>query len=231
MTVPDAEFDSHSHDYHDKVNLALRLSGLDVDFFTRVKAAYIQEIVTTRFADPAQVRLLDIGCGIGNMTSLLAGKVGHVSGVDVSEACVATAREKAPDVDFATYDGTHLPHAVASFDVVTAICVLHHVPLSDRLPLARDIRRVMRPQGRVVIFEHNPRNPLTMRVVNRCVFDKDAILLHRTDTEALLRRAGFQDVSSSFILTVPAGGVFLRRIDRLFSRLSMGAQYYTIGVA
>ena len=231
MTVPKAEFDSYGDSYNREVNSALCLPGLNVDFFTRVKAAYIRDVVATRFPNPAQVRLLDVGCGVGNMTSLLVGALGHVAGADVSQACIATAVKNAPGVEYVIYDGTHLPYPPASLDVATAICVFHHVPPSDRLPLARDIRRVLRPQGLLMIFEHNPRNPLTMRIVNRCEFDKGAILLQRADTEALLRSAGFQNVSTRFILTIPAAGAILRRLDQMFSRLSLGAQYYTMGSA
>jgi len=231
MTVPEAEFDSYGDNYNHAVNSALRYSGLDVDFVTKVKAAYIQRLVTMRFPNPAQVRLLDVGCGVGNMTSLLVGSVGHVAGVDVSPACIAAAENKTPGVEYAAYAGTRLPHPSASFDVATAICVFHHVAPADRLPLARDIRRVLKPKGFLMIFEHNPRNPLTMRVVNRCAFDKDAILLDHAHTDALMRAAGFQSVSTRFILTIPAAGTFLRRLDQVFSRLPLGAQYYTVGVA
>jgi SAM-dependent methyltransferase len=227
---PKAEFDAYSDSYDDTVNSALAFSGLKVDFFTRVKADYISQLISGHFTNAAQVSVLDVGCGVGNTISLLIGKVSRLAGVDVSEACIAAAKKRPPGVEYATYDGIHLPYPDANFDVAFAICVFHHVPLADRAALARDIRRVLRPGGLFVIFEHNPYNPLTMRIVNACEFDKDAILLRRSETETLMRGAGLQDVSSRYILTVPAAGPFLHRVDRLFSRLPMGAQYYTAGV-
>jgi SAM-dependent methyltransferase len=226
---PQAEFDAYSGSYNEVVNSAISFSGLKVDFFTKVKANYINEVMSESFEDISQISVLDVGCGVGNSLSLLVGKVGRLAGVDVSEACVALASGRTPEVEYAAFDGLHLPHADASFDLAFAICVFHHVELAGRVPLACDIWRVVRPGGVFVIFEHNPRNPLTMCVVNACEFDKNAILLRSTETEALIRNAGFQNVTSRFILTVPAAGSFLRRVDRLFSRFPIGAQYYTTG--
>jgi hypothetical protein len=87
----------------------------------------------------------------------------------------------------------------------------------------------LRVAGLFVIFEHNPRNPLTMRVVNSCEFDRDAILLDRTTCESLMARSGFRDIQTRFILAIPAKGRLLRGVDRLFAGAPIGAQYYTIG--
>lgn len=226
---PRTEFDAYSGSYNEVVNAAISFSGLKVDFFTKVKANYLNRLMSENFNDVAQISVLDVGCGVGNTLSLLAGKVHRLAGVDISEDCIAMARGRTPEVEYAAYDGLHLPLADASFDLAFAICVFHHVPLADRLPLACDIRRVLRPGGVFAIFEHNPRNPLTMRIVNACEFDKNAILLRSTETEALMRNAGFQNITSRFILTVPAAGSFLHRVDRMFSKLPLGAQYYTFG--
>jgi hypothetical protein len=44
-----------------------------------------------------------------------------------------------------------------------------------------------------------------------------------------MQNAGFSNVFSRFILTVPAAGTFLRLVDQAFSRAPFGAQYYTLG--
>ena len=54
--------------------------------------------------------------------------------------------------------------------------------------------RVLRPGGIAAIFEHNPLNPLTRRVVSNCVFDEDAVLLRRRRARGLLRQAGLVPV-------------------------------------
>jgi hypothetical protein len=77
-----------------------------------------------------------------------------------------------------------------------------------------------------LVFEHNPRNPLTMRAVNSCPFDEDAVLLKAETTVRLLENAGFRDAVQRYILSVPAGNRMLRKVDSVFSRVPLGAQYY-----
>ena len=86
--------------------------------------------------------------------------------------------------------------------------------------------RVLKPGGLALVFEHNPRNPLTMRIVNRCPFDADAVLLRSEKTIALFEQIGMIDVHTRYILSVPAANHTLRRVDRAFGRLPFGAQYY-----
>jgi SAM-dependent methyltransferase len=224
-----AEFDPYSKSYDQAVNRAISFSGLKVDFFTKAKADYIDQLISQHFHGRTPPDMLDVGCGVGNTLSLLARKYPRLAGVDVSSACISAARERMPNIDFATYDGIHLPHPDGSFDLVFAICVFHHVDSADRGPLVRDIKRVLRPGGLFAIFEHNPLNPVTLHIVRSCEFDADARLLRSKETESLMQGAGFSNVFSRFILTIPAAGSFLRLLDQAFSRAPFGAQYYTLG--
>jgi len=223
------EFDAYNRTYDEAVNNALAFTGMKVDLFTRVKAYYLLDIIKRLRPEMSTVDVLDVGCGIGNMHPHIVGRIGQLTGVDVSTRCIETARERNSRVKYATFDGINLPFPDRSFDLAFAVAVFHHVPIGDRLPLAFEIRRTLRPGGVFAIFEHNPKNPLTMRVVNNCEFDKDAVLLDRRDSEALLVSSGFQDVATRFILTIPAAGSVLRTIDRLFATFPIGAQYYTLG--
>lgn len=69
-----------------------------------------------------------------------------------------------------------------------------------------------------------------MRVVNRYPFDRDAVLLKSNKTESLLTNAGFEQVYSKFIISIPPANKILRRFDLLFSFIGLGAQYYTLGL-
>jgi SAM-dependent methyltransferase len=228
---PVSEFDVYNRNYSDTVNQALAFSGLKVDFFTRAKAEYLLELVEKLRPPISRAEVIDIGCGVGNAHPHLCGQFAKLAGVDVSAACIATAIERNPLVRYAVYDGRRLPYPEASFDVAVAVCVFHHVPVSDREGLVSEIRRVLRPGGLFVLFEHNPLNPFTMYVVNRCEFDENALLLRRNETEALLENTGFHDVHTRYILTIPALGLVRRVVDRIFSRFPIGAQYYTVGRA
>jgi SAM-dependent methyltransferase len=226
-----AEFDAYTAKYNEEINKALNFSGLDIDFFARVKNDYLIDILNARLGGAAKVELLDVGCGVANAHQKLVGRVGKLVGIDVSPASIAVARQRNPGIHYEVFDGIHLPLSDRSLDAAFAINVFHHVPVTQRIALVEDIHRVLRPGGLFAIFEHNPLNPVTRHVVDSCEFDKDAVLLKRRDSEALLNTSGFSDIKTRYIFTVPAAGRLLRSVDRLFSRLPLGAQYYTIGTS
>jgi len=152
-----------------------------------------------------------------------------VHGVDISAESLAVAAKRNPGVDYRHYNGVSLPFADQSIDVAFAVCVYHHIPVDLRPAITREVWRVLRPGGMFIIFEHNPINPLTMRVVNTCPFDADAVLLRPTETTSLMKNAGFSSIRTRHILSVPAAGRLLRNVDRAFARLPLGAQFYTAG--
>ncbi len=103
------------------------------------------------------LRLLDVGCGPGTITTDLAALVapGEVIGVDTSEAVLETARARAADagatVTFQVGDAYALDLPDDSFDVVHAHQVLQH--LTDPVAAVREMRRVTRPGGVVALRE------------------------------------------------------------------------------
>ena len=222
-------FDEYKESYSDTVNDSIGFSGLDVDFFTRVKADYLVDICTKHFGDTKDLSLIDIGCGIGNFDGLLRPKFKALTGVDISPQSVEQARSRHTDVEYHTYNGETLPFENNSFDAAFAICVVHHVPVDLWENFSKEMYRVIKPGGLAMIFEHNPSNPLTMRVVNNCPFDEDAVLLKSQKSMSLLSGADFEDVKRRYILTIPAFNKLFRAFDGLFSWMKIGAQYYVTG--
>jgi len=229
--VPTAEFDTYAETYEDVVNRSLGFAGLKVDFFTRAKAGYALDLLQEHFDDTSHVRLVDIGCGVGNIHPLLKPGVGSVSGCDVSAASLKIAVERNPDVSYTHYSNERLPYPDGQFDAAMTVCVMHHVPPGQWAGFAAEMKRVLRPGGLAMVFEHNPYNPLTRRAVSDCEFDEDAVLLSQRKTRALLAEAGMDDVESRSILSIPAVGRIGRKLDSAFGRLPFGAQYYARGIA
>jgi ubiquinone/menaquinone biosynthesis C-methylase UbiE len=103
------------------------------------------------FADLAGVHpgqaALDVGCGPGALTAVLAQRLGpaSVAAVDPSPPFVAACSAALPGVDVRAGRAEELPHADAAFDVVLAQLVLHFVSDPDRA--AAEFRRVLRPGG------------------------------------------------------------------------------------
>ena len=219
-------FDRYKDNYSAAVDQAVAFTGLRTDFFTRVKADYIIDEAAKLSGGTKTLDILDVGCGVGNYHPLLAPKFRSLTGVDVSSACIEVAKARNPSLRYEVYEGDQLPFEAESFDVAITICVMHHVPPANWPRFVDEMRRVLKTGGIALVFEHNPRNPLTMRAVNNCAFDEDAVLMRSEEAAQLFADAGFRAVRSRHILNIPPFNALMRRVDGLFERLRFGAQYY-----
>lgn len=102
-------------------------------------------------------RLLDIGCGTGEFLAHVkrTGWPVHAAGLDYSPSMCSRANVKFSrhddDTTFITGDSEHLAFSDASFDVVTCLNSFHHYP--DQQAVVRQMRRVLRPGGRVILID------------------------------------------------------------------------------
>jgi SAM-dependent methyltransferase len=223
-------FDSYRSNYRDVVQGSIDFSGLSHSFFMRAKANLLRELIAQRLG-PEKPAMLDVGCGVGSLHPLLHGIVGRLSGIDVSLECIAQARADNRDGDYRAFDGSSFPSDDAAFDLVTAICVLHHVAPVARGHLINEMRRVARPGGLICIIEHNPFNPLTRLAVARCEFDRDAALLGAGEVRKLLAASGLRETGARHFLLLPWETKSARRIEGALSNMPLGAQYAAFGTA
>jgi SAM-dependent methyltransferase len=91
---------------------------------------------------------------------------------------------------------------MTDFDLVFAVCVLHHVVAAARHQFATELARVARPGGIVAIFEHNAWNPPTRLTVARCK-SEDADLLRMRQAVRLLKIVGLNAAEQAFISWFP----------------------------
>ena len=223
-------FDSYAEDYAATVERSVGFSGRDLSFFHHRKVELLRDVAQRRLGALAGAAVLDVGCGAGVTAELLRPHVASVHGVDVSAAMVEQARRRTAGCAFDVYDGSTLPFVDERFDLVTAICVLHHVPPSAWQSTVAELVRVTRPGGVVAVIEHNRLNPLTRRAVRACPFDEDAVLLPQRVARQLLDRAGAGPAEIRHFLFTPIGGPFGYGIDRLLRPVPFGGQYAAIGV-
>jgi SAM-dependent methyltransferase len=225
-----ADFDTWKDTYREEVDKVVAFSGQDADFFTGLKARALLDLTRRRVGEPSGLDVLDVGCGVGVTDHYLVGKFGSVTGVDISEGILERAARANPGVDYRLYGGDELPLDDASIDVAFAVCVVHHVPPTQWVHFVAEMARVLRPGGLAAIFEHNPHNPLTRRVVSNCVFDDDAVLLRRRTATSLLREAGLTPVEHRYLAFLPVRGRRAEALDGALRRIPLGAQYYAAAV-
>jgi SAM-dependent methyltransferase len=196
-------------------------------FFVTRKIDVLLEFAARHGKDPAKATWLDVGCGKGELLRAAGPHFKRAVGCDVSpemmRGCLdlEIVQQPAP---------LRLPFESGFADLVTAVCIFHHVERNDRGRLAADICRVLRPGGIFAIIEHNPLNPVAQLIVRRTPVDEHAVLLSAGAARGLLRSGGLQIVATEYFLYVPqriyrwAGS-----LERALHSVPLGGQYVVFG--
>ena len=107
-------------------------------------------------------RLLDVATGTGALLRELARDISqqvHAVGIDRSRAMLSIASQPPYVWPLVEADARVLPFPDASFDVVTVCYLLHLIDAGDRARVLQEVRRVVRPHGRVVVVTVDARRP------------------------------------------------------------------------
>jgi ubiquinone/menaquinone biosynthesis C-methylase UbiE len=140
-----------------------------VDQFTRQAAQFAasptarSEDILERILRVAEPKppdtALDVACGPGVLVCALAKHVHEARGIDLTPAMLEQARktQQAQGVTNVLWDQgdvTAMPYGDAQFDIVTCRFAFHHFP--EPLPVLREMRRVCRPGGRIIVVDSAP---------------------------------------------------------------------------
>ncbi len=226
-----AEFDEHAARYDGGLdNPVKRLMGNSPDQFIAVKARWL--LRREKGLKSGGLALLDYGCGAGDLMRVLAGLGARASftGCDVSTGMLDEATNRWPQnlgpvPALEIQDGARTNFADGQFDIATISAVLHHVPPPERKAVYTELGRVLKPGGRLYVFEHNPRNPLVRYVIARTPIDRNAVLLDADEVQHGLLDTARYEVETDYLMFMPPGITFLRSIDRALAWLPLGAQY------
>jgi ubiquinone/menaquinone biosynthesis C-methylase UbiE len=146
--------------------------------------------------------VLDIGCGTGSLAITAkrqVGDSGEVFGIDASPKMIARATAKAAStataVTFTTAAAESLPFPDARFDVVLSTLMMHHLPRPVRQRCASEIRRVLKPGGRVLVVDFAQAQDRTGFLAH--LHRHGHVKLH--DLEALLEGAALRRVESAAV--------------------------------
>ena len=215
-------FDEFSSNYRETLNSSLGIFGTSNSFFDAYKINYIKNWLAT---DDRSYDILDFGCGIGKITALLAKEFSKstIYGHDISKESLTVARKSNFDLKNVCFlDDLSRGQR---FDLVLAIGVFHHIKPSERILTLRELKKLLKPAGRIVVFEHNPLNLLTRHIVDRCPFDKDAELIRSYEFVEIAQKSGLRIERKAYVLLFPWSSKIFRKIEGLFGRFPLGAQY------
>jgi ubiquinone/menaquinone biosynthesis C-methylase UbiE len=227
-----AEFDSYAEGYDGGMDHPLkRMIGSSAEQFMEIKA---RRLLRRRpeLCQQSRLKLLDYGCGVGTMLQVLRrlGVKAELYGSDPSSKMLDEARSRWPTSlgappPFVLQRGGIAPFADNSFDVVVVSAVLHHVPLTERPGVYREINRLLRCDGWLYVFEHNPGNPVTLWFVAHTPIDKNAILLSPGEVRRCLQGIAACDLHTEHFMFFPPILRWLDSLDRSLRWLPLGGQY------
>jgi len=224
------DFDEFAENYRNIHSENIKISGTDSYYFAEMKVRLLKNHDTD-----AVIRVLDVGCGDGATELFLKQYFPNwtIDGIDVSSESIKYAqRRDLTNSTFQVYDSNAFPFQEDSFDRVFIAGVLHHIAFNQHNNLIKEIFRVLKKNGKLFLYEHNPLNPITRHLVNTCIFDQNAKLLYPWYTKNLLRINKMEPIFHQFIIFFPRKGILSKLIflEKYLKWLPLGGQYFCIAI-
>lgn len=215
------DFDDYTDNYNQLLKEGTGFFSANEEYFARYKVDLVRKQVHT----PAN-RILEYGCGIGRNIPFLkqAFPSAVVMGSDISAASLEIARRDNTGVEF--FLENDIVEPTNPFDVIFVAGVFHHIPVVQRAEVAKTIFSRLSPGGLLFVFEHNPFNPVTRRIVNNCPYDEDAVLLKPSELKRILSEAALILEHKAYCLFVPPSLSVLARMESRLGWLPLGGQYW-----
>lgn len=146
-------------------------------------------------------KVLDIGCWTGQYEKLASLKTKQIIGIDPGVKAIKIAKKMVPKSKFKVSSATKLPFTKKSFDTVTILDVIEHIPVHTELMCLNEIKRVLKPGGHLILSTPST-HPLSI-LMDPAYF----IIGHRhyslTKLKELLKMANFKIVKVNY-----TGGVY-----------------------
>ncbi|NIP99799.1 MAG: methyltransferase domain-containing protein [Nitrospinaceae bacterium] len=221
-------FDQFTQDYNRLLDEAVELTGFDADHFAQSKIQKLRRLFPDQVDAPMD--FLDFGCGPGNLFPFFQAGFprGRYTGTDLSAEMVRRAQSRFP--------GNHRFHEMGSdewknrsYDLIFAAGVFHHIPREEHESLLKDLCGRLKPTGSLVLWEHNPLNPFTRKIVRDCAFDRDAVLIPPRQMKRLFQSLPLQDIRIIFTTFFPKALRFLLPLESWLSDFPVGGQYIALG--
>ncbi len=151
----------------------------------------LERQILADFAAGTVGRIADLGCGPGHVAHYLHAHGADVVGIDLSVGMLAQARLLAPVIPFIQADMRALPLADASLAGIVALYSLIHIPHAEIPAVLRELRRVLRPGGRLLISFHRGATTLHMDEWWGSAVDLDFHFFTTPEMAAYLTQADF----------------------------------------
>lgn len=224
-------FDQFAESYREIHDVSIKYTGTNSEYFSEYK---ILELLKFEKSD-APLKVLDFGCGDGNSSKYIRKHFPNtrIVGVDISKKSIDQSKlKKIDNSSFHTFDGKSTTFKDEDFDFIFVSMVFHHINKVFYKEVLQELSRLLKKGGRLYVFEHNPNNPVTRKVVRECPMDKNAVLINPTELHKIISSLGFQRSKLKYTLFLPRHRFvkpFLG-LEKWLYWLPLGAQYYILAI-
>lgn len=227
-------FDKYADSYTTGLTNTLKISGFKPDYFHNYKAEVLFSYLKTKKLENKQINILDFGCGVGSSEPYLAKYLpqAKIFGCDISKESVNRAKQDNADIDNLTYgyfNGEKIPFR-NKFDVIFVANVFHHIPRKNQQKTLNLLKSCLKKDGFLIIFEHNPYNPLTvlLALFTDYRYDVNTNLLAPFYMKKILKNAGFSKIERNYKIFFPGFAKAFIPYEKYLSKCPLGAHYYYI---
>jgi len=143
------------------------------------------------FAERVTGRIVDVGCGPGQIAAYLQSRGADVAGLDLSPHMIAEARAAHPEIELTVGDMLALPYADGSLAGIAAFYAIVHLPTTELLAPFRELHRVLAPGGLLAIAFHTGTGHVHVDDMWGCATSLDFFFHPAAEVAARLADAGF----------------------------------------
>ena len=220
------EFDRYSKNYKTLMEDAIKITGFNSSYFVTAKLKKLRSIEGHNISS----NFLDYGCGLGDLSKNFHQYFPNARyfGVDASPEMVKTARDQ--------YGGNGIfcessseEWKQRSYQTVFSACAFHHIPPENHKNVLSTLKDLLTPGGKIIIWEHNPINPFTRKIVRDCPFDEHAVLIHPNRLMNMFNQAGLRQTRLIYTTFFPKFLQFLTPAESMLEWCPFGGQYILIG--
>ena len=213
-------FDNFSSEYESKILESFGKIDNNLSYYHSSKAK-----IAKRELNYSPNKILDFGCGVGSILKFLKENFpdSKFYAYDQSKKSLKILKSKFPDVNC-----IYNLNTIEKFDLIILSNVVHHIKSVDRNSVFRKIFKLLDDNGKLLIYEHNPYNPVTLKVVANCEFDADAELINKKKLVKLCVNNKFKLQKSGYIHFFPSKLKIFFNLEKFLKWFFLGAQYFCI---
>jgi len=217
------EFDKYSEKYKKLLKGSFPKFFQNIDYYSEYK---VNEVFNHRKKIKTQT-ILDFGCGVGLSLKYFSKYFSNLElwGYDNSSLSLKEIENENGSINL-TSNLDNIPRN--HFDAIFIANVFHHINETEHEKTLNDLKRFLKPDGLIYIFEHNKLNPVTKIIFSMSDLDKNAKMVPIKKFYELSYKCEMQIVLKKYTLFFPKQLSFLKIFEKLLNWMPLGMQYLIV---